>query len=214
MLQVVCQAQYLTRNVGSMRSTDYDATHMVKAVKGLDLSPNAYTYVTIQGKSHKITNESKDDAISWFAEWAVFQIGGLGAGPNIILLPIPSSKTVVTSPEDYRTCRIANAIASLLPKSLVSSALRFKTPLPNSREEGGSRDPHVLYPNMVLANVPPGDIVLIDDVMTSGGHFTAANWILADQGRTPVLAVACGRSLETQVDNPFAGWAEELPTGR
>ena len=49
-LSVRCRAQYLTEPVENMRRVDYDATHLVKAVKGLDLNPKAFSEVTIDGQ--------------------------------------------------------------------------------------------------------------------------------------------------------------------
>jgi pyrimidine operon attenuation protein/uracil phosphoribosyltransferase len=84
-----------------------------------------------------------------------------------------------------------------------------------AREDGGSRDPEVLYPNIMLTKaLPPGQIILIDDIMTSGGHFTAASWKLNDHNRVPKLALACGRSLDSQIDDPFAVAPEDIDIGR
>jgi len=197
-----------------MRGVDYNATHMVKAVKGLDLNPNAYTYVTVDGKQRRIADSNKDDSIDWFAAWAAAQIDALGTRPKV-LLPIPSSKTIANSPETYRTFMLAEAIAKRVKSCTISSALRFVEARPSSREEGGSRDPKVLYPNMTLIKtLPVGQIVLIDDVMTSGGHLIASSWKLADKNRSPALALACGRSIDVQLDDPFSVPAEEVDIAR
>jgi hypothetical protein len=197
-----------------MRGVDYDSTHMVKAVKGLELHGSAYTWVPIDGTNTKIVNANKDLAIKWFANWAAAKIIALGIQPKV-LIPIPSSKTIVASPEDFRTFKIAQEIAARVPKATATSLLRFVEPRPSSREEGGSRDPEVLYPNMTLTGaIPPGQIILIDDIMTSGGHFIAASWELEDHGRTPKLALACGRSMDARIDDPFAVAPEDVDIAR
>jgi hypothetical protein len=211
-LQSACQAQYLTRDVASMRGIDYDSTSLVKAVKGLELG-NGYTDVQIDGKRCRINNSNKDDAIAWFAGWAAARIIALGTQPKV-LIPVPSSKTIVNSPEDFRTMKIAQAIAARVPKANALSTLRFIEARPSSRE-GGSRDPAVLYPNLTITKgLPPGQIVLIDDLMTSGGHFIAASWALDDRGRVPKLALAFGRSLDSQIDNPFLVAPEDIDISR
>ena len=210
MLRSLCQLQYLTRPVGHMRGVDYDATHLVKAVKGLDLNPNSYTWVSIDGTNTRIAENNKDKAIVWHAAWAASQVDGLGVGAKL-LLPIPSSKTIVASAEDYRTFKIAQAIAARAANCTVSSALRFIEARPGSREDGGSRDPNVLYPNMTLKTaLPDGVIILIDDVKTSGGHVIAASWKLAEVSRVPALALACGRSLDAPLEDPFSLAPEEI----
>jgi hypothetical protein len=145
-LQSACQAQYLTRDVSEMRRADYNSTHLVKAVKGLELNPRSFTWVPIDGTNTKIVEANKDVAIKWFASWAAEKIKALGSQPKV-LIPIPSSKTIIASPEDFRTFKIAEEIAARVPKATATSLLRFIEPRPSSREEGGSRDPSVLYQN-------------------------------------------------------------------
>jgi hypothetical protein len=202
-LQTACQAQYLTRAVESMRRVDFDATHMVKAVKGLSLSANAYTDIPIDGKTIRIVEANKDRAIDWHASWAASKIAALGDGRKI-LIPVPSSKTTLASPDTFRTMLIAKAIEARVPNSFTLSALRFKEARPSSREDGGSRDPDVLCKNLAfLMAIPIGKIILIDDVMTSGGHFVACAWKLEERFKTVDLALACGRSMETRLDDPW-----------
>ncbi|MGY4434949.1 putative amidophosphoribosyltransferase [Bradyrhizobium sp. F1.13.1] len=120
-------------------------------------------------------NANKDLAIKWFAAWAAAKIIALGAQAKI-LIPIPCSKTIVASPEDFRTFKIAQELAARVPNATATSVLRFVEPRPSSREEGGSRDPNILYANLTLTRaIPAGQVVLIDDIMTSGGHFIAAS---------------------------------------
>jgi len=53
-LRVRCRAQYLMGDVENMRQQDYDATHLVKAVKGRPLNQNAYSRVEIGGVGVRI----------------------------------------------------------------------------------------------------------------------------------------------------------------
>lgn len=213
-LRVICRAQYLSEPVEDMRARDYNATHLVKAVKGLDLNPKAYTWVKIAGRRVKITETNKDEAIRWFAAWAARRIDVLGDADKV-LVPVPGSSVVRTSPDDFRTALIARAIAarSKTP-TVVAAVLRWKTPMTPSRD-GGPRDPRILYPNIVLKGaLPDGTLVLVDDVYTSGGHLIASAWRLVDQGRTVDFAVCCGRSLHYQLDNPFSVAEESLDLTR
>ena len=109
-LRVRCSAQYLAADVDDMRSSDYDATHLVKAVKGLPLNENSWTNVEIGGKLIKITEENKDEAIEWFAEWAAPLVDALSS-VNKIIIPIPGSSITQQRPDAFRTALIANAIS-------------------------------------------------------------------------------------------------------
>jgi len=202
-LTVLSMAQYLTRDVADMRKVDYDATLLVKAVKGLPLNPNSYSWVSIDGRQVKITEATKDQAMDWFAKWAADYINSLGKHRKVIV-PVPSSKTTRKSPPTFRTAEIAQKIVARSINPRLFPSLRFKKEMPNSREEGGTREAHELYPEMVLLEqLPDGELILLDDVLTGGGHLRAAAWKLEDSGGQIETAICCGRSLEEQLENPF-----------
>jgi hypothetical protein len=212
-LLVKCCAQYLSEPVEKMRPRDYDATHLVKAVKGLPLSANSYSDVQIDGKRVRIREKNKDAAIEWFAAWAAQKIEHhLGTAAKV-LIPIPSSHTVVASPADFRTAAIAAAVARRCTTQVsVAPILRFLHPMLRSRDERGPRDWPTLKGALCLTGLlPAGNPVLVDDVLTGGGHLVAAAKILEDDGRSTALAVVCGRSLHHQLDDPFVVDDEMLP---
>jgi hypothetical protein len=213
-LTVFCTAQYLTRPAAEMRGSDYNATHVVKAVKGLVLNANAYTWVTIGGRNVKIVEANKDRAMDWFAEWVALRINALGSHRKIII-PIPSSKSTLQSPPTFRTAVIAQKIAALCTNTLPFPSLRFEAERPNSRKEGGSRSTATLYQALQLsAKLPAGQLILLDDVLTGGGHLRAAAWKVEDAGGKVEQAFCCGRSLETQVEDPFSLAPEVIDISR
>ena len=213
-LKVRCRAQYLTRPVDQMRPADYDATHLVKAVKGLSLNANAFSRVMIAGRWQKITEANKDLAMDWFAEWAAQHINALGVHRKIIV-PVPSSKTTPSSPASFRTALLAQRISALCRNTLPFPSLRFAAERPNSREEGGSRSAMTLYNEMVLTTrLPAGQLILLDDVLTGGGHLKASAWKIEGAGGAVSEAICCGRSSEHQIDNPFEIPIEELEIDR
>src|SRR5581483_9951251 len=188
-LRVVCRAQYLSESVPEMRDSDYKATHLVKAVKGLELNPKSYAWVTIAGVNTKITEETKDKAIEWFARWAAQRVDSSSNGPKV-LVPIPSSKTIKSSSDTFRTAAIAREIAANCKTDVVAAPLLRWTQVMLSSREGGPRDPKILYPRLTLLGaLPEGRCVLIDDVFTSGGHLIASAWKLEDVGREVELAI-------------------------
>lgn len=196
-----------------MRQQDYSATHLVKAVKGSELNPKAYAYATIGGRRTKITNTNKDQAINWFAEWASPQIDALGAGPKV-LVPVPSSMTVVGAMDEFRTALIARVMASYCANATVAPVLRWTEEMVPSYA-GGPRNKWILYPKLALTGpVPQGTLVLIDDVQTTGGHLIASAWRLEDQNRSVPLAVCCGRTFHEQQDDPFTMADENLDLSR
>ncbi len=81
-------------------------------------------------------------------------------------------------------------------------ALRQIAPIASAHKEGGTRDAAALYRNLRLV-VPSvvGEVVLVDDVLTSGGHLRAAAAMLV--GASVEFAICAGRSRDTPADNPW-----------
>ena len=186
-----------------MRQENYDATHLVKAVKGLPIHRNAHTTVLIGGRWVAITEETKDMAIEWFAEWAAPLVDALGIQPKIVV-PIPSSSTVGKDPPTFRTAKLATEVAKrCTTQAEAFPFLRWKAAKPNSRN-GGTRDSRLLYQNMTLSrDLAPGDCVLVDDVCSKGGHLVSAMWFLESHKRTVLGAVCCGRTSAQRLEDPL-----------
>jgi hypothetical protein len=84
-LRVVSRLQYLTEGMAQMRQQDYDATHLVKAIKGRELSPNSYSNVFIGGRGVAIRDSNKDRALEWLAEWAAPIVDAHGPDPKVLI---------------------------------------------------------------------------------------------------------------------------------
>lgn len=204
-LRVRSRLQYLTVVVDEMRQQDYDATHLVKAIKGRDLNTKQYATVQVGGRWTTIRQANKDTALEWFAEWAAPIIDETARGQKV-LIPIPSSKTTVSTPDNFRTVEIARIVAAKCQTpAVVAPVLRWTKPIPSASEEGGSRDPRILYPQLTLiAKPPPGTCVFIDDVSTSGGHLIACAWKLDDIRRKVELALCGGQTTHERYEDPFS----------
>lgn len=193
-----------------MRGVDHDATMLVKAVKGKDLPERQYTTVKVAGQWRTIRDANRDDAIAWFAEWAAPIVKAAGIGPKV-LVPVPNRSAVVGGHEQPRTTLLAQAItAAIGAGATTADVLRWRKSLAKSTDLA-SRQPQVLLPDLVLTGpCPLGRVVLVDDVFTSGGHIIASTWRLQDQQRHPVIAVACGRTMHAQAEDPFTLPPEQL----
>lgn len=195
--------QYLSGS-HQMRGKDYDAQTLVKAVKG-DALNNQYVVVNIDGVVKRIDSSCSDLASEWFAQWIKEKLDSKGLVDSLVLIPIPSSgytvgdRALKTTPHALAL----NIARRYVDQPLVVQALAWSEPMEKCRN-GGSRVPGYLYSKLRLVeDVPQGNIVFVDDVLTSGGHLKAAIWRLQDVHRQPVGAVFCGRTVDYQLDDPF-----------
>ena len=198
-----------------MRRDDFDAIHMVKAVKGLPLHENAYSLVVIGRRKVRIREENKDRALEWFGCWAAEIVDQFG-DQNKVIVPIPGSAVTREHDPCFRTALMAEATrAKCTTPVQVSTALRWKNAMPSTRQ-GGTRDSSRLLKNLSLLKdqLPDGDVVLMDDVLTTGGHIRAAAWKIESARQEILGAVCCGKSSPSQLDFPFNLEAEALDISR
>lgn len=217
MLLVQPFCAYLASTNCQWRDEDYAAHYYTLMCKGdaeklasikttarnLPLGPNRWP-VRVAKNAEGVARVRKH-----FAGWAANLIRGWGyEQPTII--PIPNSH-VTPDVNDFPTWEIATTIgAAVGPSATVNSAVRFQLAMPKSHQ-GGTRNPDELARNMVTR---PGfkaeQVVLVDDVMTSGAHIKAARRVLEQAGIPVVHAIVCARRTDCQEADPFTIGGEDL----
>lgn len=103
---------------------------------------------------------------------------------NVLVVPIPSSDHVDAG-ASFTGGRIANAIQVYNPNLVATPSLYFSEKLPKS-SEGGGRDSLLIEAKLRGGDdIPPGsEIVLLDDVFTTGAHMRAVTRYLRKKGHT------------------------------
>jgi len=124
----------------------------------------------------------------------------------------PETTIMPASTLSHRTSTIATEIANKVGGNVtVRDVLRWKKEYASARS-GGTRDPLILYNNLKITK--PGSwklpVILVDDVLTSGGHLMACTAILRENGARVDLAVCAGRTVQESPRNPFEVQVEEV----
>src|SRR5450631_813948 len=161
--------------------------------------------VPLGGARRRLDAQNAGVVFEWFGEMAAPH---MAKGP-VVFVPIPGSKAI--SPEEVRAgtaYRLARALAARTD-AVVEVLLWWKHPMQSSRS-GGPRDPAILFANLEVNGAPSGDVVLIDDVCTSGGHLQAAAAAIEQQGADVLFAICAAQSEQFETEEPFAVSEREL----
>jgi phosphoribosylpyrophosphate synthetase len=129
---------------------------------------------------------------------------------NAILIPIPNSNITDASHSEFKTLELAKLIAGCSEGRLSAvPALIFERSQQKSRD-GGPRSPYHFEGSYRIAHDVSGQIVLIDDVVTSGGHIIGACWKLKSHKRMIVLACTFGSTTKEQLNDPISRRSQML----
>jgi len=199
-LRVICCCAYPTAK-RIWGQDDYNAKKLVDALKARPV--NGYGELPLPtGASARFNQESTDVAMTWVARRALDAIRLAGVGGPFAVVPIPHASCDVHSDAPPRMIAVAERMAMIRPGEVaVEDILRWDRPMKSASAAGGSREPRDLYAFLrVIDDVPELPMVLLDDVLTSGGHLQAAAAVLVEAGGTITVAICGVRALAETVD--------------
>jgi hypothetical protein len=212
-LRVVSCCTYLTEIAGIVwRARDHDAHDFVKAVKAQPI--NGFAQIPCRGQAHRVDDSNRDLALELFGRMIADVAREHGLRSPAVLVPVPNSRCRVGCPLPPRTLEQARVLASELEQGLiVLDALRWSESVESASTGGGHREPQHLFDRLrVVQEFPAGGLpcILVDDVLTSGGHLQACAAVLRARGHPVELALVAGRALRAQMAEPFSVRVELL----
>jgi predicted amidophosphoribosyltransferase len=156
-----------------------------------------------------ITKDNFDRVRPTFGEWAAKVIATFPQNP-LHLVPVPNTEALANA-TTYRTLKLVQeAFKGTDYDGSALDGLRWNKTRQKAHE-GGSRKREDLLP---LLDAKPGvkgkNIVLIDEIVTTGGNLLACQDRLIAAGATVVGAVTCGRSVYDVNDPPFGARSFDL----
>jgi hypothetical protein len=128
-----------------------------------------------------------------------------------VLVPVPSKDGLIGTATFRSLDMIREAIT---PHGAwpISPVLRFSEAL-QPAHAGGPRGREALMPFLRVTSAPPaGPLILVDDIITSGGSLLASYDALATVGRPPVAAIICGHTVSDSLLSAFGDHQKIIDT--
>ena len=190
----VCSCVTYCPAYGAKTQDRWTALHFVNAIKHTPVAGYAQLRLP-SGDTVTIDRESASAAPEWFAQLAVNALPWRDLLPCAVV-PIPDAACSLSSPDPPRTQALADALASEIgPDAVALDLLRWVRPMARAHRADGTRDPQVLYGRLRLRDqtwpLAGQRLVLVDDVIATGGHIRAAAAFLIDFGAVVMHAI-CG----------------------
>lgn len=114
---------------------------------------------------------------------------------DALLVPVPS-KDGINSSNTYRSLRmLQEAMSDTDTCKRILNAVQWTTELPKSHESGPQERAYWRSHMTVTGDVRSKNIVLIDDVITTGSTLLAAKEVLEHAGASVLGAVCCGKTI-------------------
>ena len=212
-IQVVSCYTYRTSVDSIWTDAHHSVNQFVDAIKEKAVRGFGHVLVNGQPPKRRISSSNAHKARAWFGEMGSRILMEADLTSPLVLIPVPNSACTLTSAQS-RIAKLAHAIQTQCELVQdVADVLRWDQPMPSASQRMGPRDPSDLYPHLELLGTLSqrnGTYVLIDDVLTTGGHIRACSAFLARRGVVATFAVCAARSDPNPQDNPFRDRVDEL----
>lgn len=161
-------------------------------------------YIHHESCKQRIVADNFSLARSHFGQFLAGRIVAEGSGPEVAVVPIPSKDAVLGRELAYRSLAMtSDALSATDFSDSVVDGLRWRAALPKAHE-GGVRDRDFLKQRLAASDRLIGrDVVLVDDLLSTGGSLLAASELLVEAGANVLGAVVCGKTIYNFDVPPF-----------
>jgi hypothetical protein len=194
------------------RQDDYNVNKLVKALKGKEFKGHA-DIRGADGQSRRITHQNPQAALHLFSTWAATRLRDLQSR-RVVLVPVPSSLCTAFG-QPTTPMRMATSIQALIGRPCrVGPWLRFKQVMTKS-SEGGTRNTLTLRHALVASDdVVDCEVVLVDDVKTTGAHLKACAKVLRENGASVSIALVAATTVWAPAPRPWVLDPEDIEATR
>ncbi|WP_294195895.1 hypothetical protein [uncultured Sphingomonas sp.] len=193
------------------RDPEHVAHKFIQILKGEQANGHAWL-PRPSGGTIKISNALANNAFDVWGRWAASVLIGIYP-EGATLVPIPSSNCVRVG-SDTKGRALAEAIVVHARQFGAVDALHWIEEWPKARN-GGPRDPDVLVGNLKIGSgLPKRPVVLVDDVITGGGHAVACARAIRGAGFEVAHVIAAARTVKNPPANgmfKIESWDVEAP---
>ena len=190
---------------------EHVAHKFIQILKGEAANGYAWLPQPAGGKV-KISTAAPQGAFNVWGTWAAGKVGELYPD-GALLVPIPSASCLAIG-QDAKGIALAAAVAAQCKGCQAVDALHWVEQFVKA-SKGGPRDPQTLFENVrVLTSLAKRPVVLVDDVVTGGGHAIACAQALRWAGHEVAHVVAAAHTVKAPPPNgmfSIAPWDLEAP---
>ena len=196
---------------GDWEQTHWRARNLVKGVKHEPFRGYSDWTARQTGAQHRQYSDAAGQRFALMI--AGSKLVGLMEAAGITaatIVPVPSSQTIAPG-GDFTGARLCRAIQGRRPALVAAPVLHFDAPQPKAHDGGGERRWNLILPHLRGGAGLTGPIVLVDDVMTLGGHLRACRRFPHAQGHQVDHAFVIGRTVWDRPEVMFSIPPEILP---